>query len=227
MSPSVLSRLASSHLVLISTPPQPPAPHPPGSAFATSSFDLVLSSFLRRLAVRSYSFLTNVSNSSRPYVLFVLFSRFTQLFFSRDANLFTRLPRLSLCSLFRRHHLGGHDLRWEAVRRDLHQRHSRPAGEGRASPSAADLHNRRLHGHGQMYVYLGLPQKMTQNPVSLRPSSGTNRKKCAIKMFVKGEKHFRCKQAKVIPLRKKKKWAAIKSTAALVSKSKRILKASE
>lgn len=92
--------------------------------------------------------------------LFDLFSCFTKLFFT-DGNLSTTCTILMVsfsllfsCFLFRRYHLGGHDLRWEAIRRDLHQRYSRPAGKGRASPSAANLHNRRLHGHGQMYVCL-------------------------------------------------------------------------
>lgn len=71
------------------------------------------------------------------------------------------------CFLLRCHDLGGYDLRREAVRWNLYERHPRSAGEGRAPSSATHLHNRRLHGHGQMYVlYVWTITKITPDIIS-------------------------------------------------------------
>lgn len=155
MSPSVLGWLASSQLVLISTALSPPLP-----VVVMSPFDLALSSFLCHLTMLPHCFLSYVSSSSWPSVFLCSFHASLSCFFPMSifplvAQYWRRLSPFSCafpCFPFRCYHLGGHDLRWEAIRRDLHQRHSRPAGKGRASPSATNLHNRRLHGHGEMYV---------------------------------------------------------------------------
>lgn len=174
MSPSVLGRLASSHLVLISA----------ALLFRSVSslcplliwFWALHFTISSSLAYRShsYSFFLNVSNSSWPSVFFSLsmfHSTVFVFFLFTDVNLSTICTILMLsfslvlclsCFLFRRYHLGGYDLRWEAIRWDLHQRYSRSAGEGGAPPSAAHLHNRRLHGHGQMYVFLNRHKKGKQ-----------------------------------------------------------------
>lgn len=170
------------------------------------------------------------------HLSFFLFSCFIQLFlfFSfTDVNPSTICTILMLsfslvlclsCFLFRRYNLGGYDLRWEAIRWDLHQRYSRSAGEGRASPSAAHLHNRRLHGDGQMYVFLNRHKKGKQKNETdcilqfVRYSSNflasIQRLKWKNVWMCSGcfgrANYFRCKQAKVISLQVAKKVFFIK-----------------
>lgn len=47
-------------------------------------------------------------------------------------------------------HLGADDIRRQALRWDPHARNPRHPGKRRAPAPAANLHHRRLHGHGQM-----------------------------------------------------------------------------
>lgn len=52
---------------------------------------------------------------------------------------------------FRSDHLGADDIRRQTIWRHPHKRNPRHPGERGAPVSAAHLHHRRLHGHGQMW----------------------------------------------------------------------------
>ena len=52
---------------------------------------------------------------------------------------------------YRSDHLGADDIRRQAIRRHPHARNPRHSGERGASAPATHLHNRCLHGHGQMW----------------------------------------------------------------------------
>lgn len=95
------------------------------------------------------SFLSSWFYSSFSYLYFSLLNWSFFLCSLSSAfhfDLFPCIPRF----LLRGDHLGADDLWREAIWWDFHQRHPRPAGEGRTSSAAAHQHHRCLHGHGQM-----------------------------------------------------------------------------